>query len=289
MNLCLTHEGSTIEADPGQVQQVIMNLITNASEAIGDNAGVITLTTGVQEFDDDYLSRSRLSEKPAAGRFAYVEVSDTGCGMDERNPATALRSLLHHQVHGPRPGDVGRAGDCPGAQGCDHGGERGGPGKHHSSAVPCIRIVRRCRRPASPADHLHPSAQAPLEGTLLVVDDEEGVRGSAPPSSSALASARSIAANGEEALALLERHAHEIGCVLLDLTMPRMDGISTFREMKRLRPDIPVILCSGYDEKEATQHFTGEGLSGFIQKPYGLEELKSTLERVLKRSGTGEH
>ena len=81
MNLCLTGECSAIEADAGQVQQVIMNLITNASEAIGEKAGVITLTTGVEAFDAAYLSTSRLSEKPPAGRFAYVEVSDTGCGM----------------------------------------------------------------------------------------------------------------------------------------------------------------------------------------------------------------
>jgi len=120
------------------------------------------------------------------------------------------------------------------------------------------------------------------------VDDEEGVRGICAAFAQRLGLRTIPAANGEEALELLERHAHEIGCVVLDLTMPRMDGITTFRELRRLRPDIPVILCSGYDEKEATQHCTGEGLSGFIQKPYGPEDLKATLERVLKRSDTGE-
>jgi len=90
------------------------------------------------------------------------------------------------------------------------------------------------------------------------------------------------AADGEEGLRLFKRHADEIGCVLLDLTMPRMHGLGAFREMKRLRPDIPVILCSGYDEQEATQHFTNEGLAGFLQKPYTLEDLKKTIEPVLK-------
>ncbi len=79
MNLCLARECSTIEADAGQVQQVIMNLITNAAEAIGEKGGVITLTTGVDAFNAAYLSKSRLNEKPAAGRFAVCR--SVGYGM----------------------------------------------------------------------------------------------------------------------------------------------------------------------------------------------------------------
>ena len=83
LNLSLSCQPSMVEADPSQMQQVIMNLITNASDAIGEMTGEIELITGVDDFRPDYLSRSRIEEKPEAGRFAYLEVSDTGCGMDE--------------------------------------------------------------------------------------------------------------------------------------------------------------------------------------------------------------
>jgi CheY-like chemotaxis protein len=119
----------------------------------------------------------------------------------------------------------------------------------------------------------------------LVVDDEEAVRGVCTALVRRLGLQTIAAADGEEALALFKTHADTIGCVLLDLTMPRMDGINTFREMKRLRPDTPVILCSGYNEQEATQHFTGEGLAGFIQKPFGLQDLRNKLKPALTRRG----
>jgi CheY-like chemotaxis protein len=117
--------------------------------------------------------------------------------------------------------------------------------------------------------------------TVLVVDDEEVVCQVCATLVQQLGFRTITAADGEEGLMVFKRHADEIGCVLLDLTMPRMDGISTFREMKRLRPDIPVILCSGYDEQDATQHFTNEGLAGFLQKPYSLQDLKNKIEPVL--------
>ena len=115
-----------------------------------------------------------------------------------------------------------------------------------------------------------------------MVDDEEVVCEVCAAFAQRLGFQTITAADGEEGLRLFERHADEIDCVLLDLTMPRMDGISALREMKRLRPDIPVILCSGYNEQEATQHFTNEGLAGFLQKPYTLEDLKNKIAPVLK-------
>ena len=118
--------------------------------------------------------------------------------------------------------------------------------------------------------------------TVLVVDDEDVVREVCATLVQQLGFRTLTAADGEEGLKLFKRHADGIGCVLLDLTMPRMHGLGAFREMKRLRPDIPVILCSGYDEQEATQHFTNEGLAGFLRKPYTLEDLQNTIEAVLK-------
>jgi CheY-like chemotaxis protein len=120
------------------------------------------------------------------------------------------------------------------------------------------------------------------KGTVLVVDDEGAVRTLGIAFVQRLGFEAMGAADGEEALRLFEAHAREITCVLLDLTMPRMDGLSTFREMKRLQPGVKVILCSGYDEQEATQRFSTEGLAGFIQKPYLLQDLRVMIEQILK-------
>jgi CheY-like chemotaxis protein len=134
-----------------------------------------------------------------------------------------------------------------------------------------------------PVGQVQKSEIGAIAGTILVVDDEEAVRDVCMEFVQRLGFHTLGAANGEDALMLVEEHTDEILCVLLDLTMPRMDGISAFRELKRLRPDIPVLLCSGYDEQEATHHFVGEGLSGFIQKPFGLQDLRGKIESVLRR------
>ena len=204
MNLCLTDEGSMIEADPGQVQQVIMNLITNASEAIGDNAGVITLATGVREFDDDYLSRSRLSEKPAAGRYAYVEVSDTGLGMDSETQQRLFDPFFTTKFTGRGLGMSAVLGIVRGHKGAIIVESAVGQGSTIRVSFPASESSGAAA-PGDSGDHLHPSAQAPLEGTLLVVDDEEGVRLICAAFAQRLGLRTILAAHGEEALALLER------------------------------------------------------------------------------------
>jgi PAS domain S-box-containing protein len=282
MKLCLTRESATIEADAGQVQQVIMNLITNASEAIGEKVGVITLTTGVEAFDAAYLSKSRLNEKPPAGRFAYVEASDTGCGMDEETNQRLFDPFFTTKFTGRGLGMATVLGIVKGHKGAIMVESAVGQGS-------TIRVLFPAAETLGAAMDSHfvgfPGQMGTKTAlrTVLVVDDEQDVREVCAAFLQALGFQPIIAEDGDEGVRRFERHADEIDCVLLDLTMPRMHGISAFREMKRLRPDIPVILCSGYDEQEATLHFTNEGLAGFLQKPYTLEDLKNTIAPVLKK------
>jgi len=281
MNLCLTQERSSIEADPGQVQQVIMNLITNASEAIGEKAGVVTLTTAVEGFDAAYLSKSRLNEKPPAGRFAYIEVSDTGCGMDAETNQRLFDPFFTTKFTGRGLGMAVVLGIVQGHRGAIMVESAVG----HGSTIRVLFPAAEAPSAAGDGDSVEFPGRAgttALPRTVLVVDDEEVVREVCATLVQQLGFQTITAADGEEGVRLFKGHADEIGCVLLDLTMPRMHGISAFREMKRLRPDIPVILCSGYDEREATEHFTNEGLAGFLQKPYTLEDLKNKVELVLK-------
>ena len=122
-----------------------------------------------------------------------------------------------------------------------------------------------------------PAADIPLSGMVLVVDDEKAVRDVGVALVSYLGFTPISAADGTEALSLFEEHGKELVLVLLDMTMPRLDGMAALREMKRRRPDARVILCSGFGEQDAAARAAAEGAAGFIQKPYGLEELKTAV------------
>jgi PAS domain S-box-containing protein len=151
-----------------------------------------------------------------------------------------------------------------------------------------IRVLFPSREPITgasgePPDEPQQSPDASKPGrTILLVDDEEVLREVCSEILHHLGFQTLTAVDGEEGLALFKERANELACVLLDLSMPRMDGVSAFREMKRLRPDIPVILCSGFLEKDAMRRFTREGLAGFVQKPYRLATLQETIEKALK-------
>lgn len=127
-------------------------------------------------------------------------------------------------------------------------------------------------------------------GTLLLVDDEATVREVVTEIVEQLGFSVLTAADGREALDLYRERGAEIAVVLLDMTMPHMDGDETFRELRRLNPGVPVILSSGYAEQDVVSRFAGKGLSGFIQKPYTLDELRTTLSQVMsagKSEGAG--
>lgn len=119
------------------------------------------------------------------------------------------------------------------------------------------------------------------KGTVLVVDDEELVRALCKDTLTDIGFDVMEAVDGLEAVDLARAHAPEIVAVILDLTMPNMDGEETFKELRRIRADVPVILSSGYDEQEAVKRFNAGELAGFIQKPYQSEELIRRLRQVL--------
>jgi len=136
-------------------------------------------------------------------------------------------------------------------------------------------------RPAAPSAGPQQAAEFSFSGMVLVVDDEKAVRDVGIALVSYLGFTPIGAADGVEALKLFEEHGDELVFVLLDMTMPRADGITALREMKRRKPGACVILCSGFGEQGAAERATVEGAAGFIQKPYGLEELKTTILQVL--------
>jgi two-component system cell cycle sensor histidine kinase/response regulator CckA len=279
LSLSLTDLPAMIEADTGQVQQVIMNLITNASEAISDAPGEIRITTALMERDTDFLGRSRTIEKPLPGLYACLEVTDTGRGMDEATLQRLFDPFFTTKFTGRGLGMSAVLGIVRGHKGAIMVDSVQGRGTTVHVLFPAVGAA--AAQPAASSDRPEEAAGVSLSGMVLVVDDEKAVRDVGIALVSYLGFKPIGAADGEEALQLFEAHGEELAFVLLDMTMPRMDGITALREMKRRRPDARVILCSGFGEQDAAERSSVEGAAGFIQKPYGLEQLKTAILAVL--------
>jgi len=279
--LCLATEPVVIEADAGQVQQVIMNLITNASEAIGDQPGRISLTTGAKEFDAAALAANLLAEKATPGRFIFVEVKDDGCGMDQNTRQRLFDPFFTTKF-------AGRGLGMSAVQGIMRG-HKGGimvdsvPGR--GTTIKVLFPEAPVHSPGSVQEPRPHSARMPAVSfrLALVAEDDEPVRRLVLEFFKRLGIAAVSAADGEEALAILGERRDEIDLVLLDLTMPRMDGVTAFHRMKALRPDLPVLLTSGFDEQEALQRFAGEALEGFVQKPFSLSQLTDKIVQLSRK------
>ena len=275
-----------IAADAGQIQQVVMNLITNASEAIGDQAGAVVISTGVMECTDDYLERSSLEEKPTAGRFVWLEVADTGCGMDEPTRQRLFDPFFTTKFTGRGLGMSAVLGIVRGHKGAILVDSEIGRGTTMRVLFPISETVREgSEQAAEPETSLSVKfGERAASGVILVADDEEVVRKIGVKMLERIGFRTISAADGEQAVALFRNHAEEIVCVILDLTMPRMDGVATFAELRRIRRSIKVILASGYSEQHVAERFNGKGFDGFIQKPFSMQSLQDELERVLGQS-----
>jgi PAS domain S-box-containing protein len=268
-----------IEADAGQVQQVIMNLITNASEAIGDMSGTITVATGVQECDAQCLKRSRIEDVPSAGRFVYLEVSDTGCGMNDQTQQRLFDPFFTTKAPGRGLGMSAILGIVRGHGGAIFVESAAGKGTTIRILFPAVAGTRAEHDVATGARAREAAAPA-MSGTVLVVDDEEIVRMVCKEMVESLGLQVLTAVDGRDAVDLFTKHADSISHVILDLSMPNMDGMAAFTELVRIKPGIKVILSSGFDEKDSLQRLPGPGPAGFIQKPYSLKNLRDALEKA---------
>jgi nitrogen-specific signal transduction histidine kinase/CheY-like chemotaxis protein len=273
----------SIEADAGQVQQVIMNLITNASEAIGDASGRIIITTGEQECDARSLKQSRNADAPPPGRFVYLEVSDTGCGMDEQTMQRLFDPFFTTKSPGRGLGMSAILGIVRGHRGAIF--VESSPGRGTTIRILFPALAGRRAESSAPATVRTAEAEAPaVSGKVLVVDDEEIVRMVCRDMVEALGLSVLTAVDGREAVDIFTKHADEIAVVILDLSMPNMDGMAAFQELVRLRPGVRVILSSGYDELDSIKRLSGQGLAGFIQKPYSLQNLSEALEKAVRNA-----
>jgi len=271
-----------IMADVAQVQQVIMNLLTNASEAIGDQAGKIILATGARECDAAYLDKSRLQEKPPPGNYVWLEVSDTGCGMDEDTVQRLFDPFFTTKFTGRGLGMSVVLGIV-----------RGHHGALLVDSAPRKGTVIRVLFPAaeSPCPVPGPSVDTSvkgdeaglfrLSGNVLLADDEKMVREVCKVMLSELGFTVVTAVDGEDAVRIFSARPDSIDLVILDASMPNKGGIEAFIDLRKIRPDVKVILSSGYTEIGIAEQMEDKGLNGFIQKPFTLDGLRWIITAAL--------
>ena len=265
-----------IHADGAQIQQVLMNLVTNAADAIGDQEGTIRITTAVVALDRAYLDQVFQGQELRPGTYAVMEVQDSGCGMSPEVLSRIFDPFFTTKATGHGLGLSATLGILRG----HHAGLRiySEPGRGSTFKVlfPVADGV---------ADEEGPTAAAPvtLAGLrVLLVDDEAMLRESTSEALQSLGVAVILAADGQEAVDLVTQQGLSLDLVFMDLTMPRMDGREAFQQIRRLCPGLPVVLTSGYNEQESIQDFIGRGLAGFLQKPYTLKALGETLQRCAR-------
>ncbi len=264
-----------VQVDVTQMRQVIMNLITNASEALGDDGGVISVSSGAMECDRAYLSESYLDDNLPEGRYVFLEVADTGCGMDAETRRRIFDPFFTTKFAGRGLGLAAVLGIVRGHKGAIKVYSEPGKGTTIKILLPAAEWTPEEREPAA-----EKSSRPRGSGTILLVDDDPNVRVVGSAMLELLGYKALTASNGREGLEVFRGRGDEITLVILDLTMPEMGGEEAFREIHRLRSDVRVILSSGYNEQDVVQRFAGKGLAGFIQKPYTVAMLRETLDRV---------
>ncbi len=278
--LDLTAGLPAVEADPAQLRQIVMNLVINAAEAIGNREGRIDVRTMASSPADHFQPDLMLGRIEAGRESVCISITDLGDGIAPDTLAKIFDPFFTTKFTGRGLGLAAVLGIVL---------------HHHGtiavSSPPGAGTTFRVCFPASsspPAEAALPATAAPGgaaapwrgSGTILLVDDEAPVRAMAARMLRALGFQALTAADGREAVATTARGPAP-RAVLLDLTMPHMDGRETFHELRRLRPDLPVVLCSGYDVLESADRFTSMDFSGFLQKPYRLDDLARVLQRAL--------
>ncbi len=276
---CAFAEGlPPVEADSAQIRQVVLNLIINASEAIGDRSGRVRITTGVTWCDDAFLGGTWTGQKVPPGRYCFIEVSDNGCGMNAETMRRIFDPFFSTKFTGRGLGLAAVLGIVRGHRGAIKIASHEDKGTVFQVYFPALDGV------ASPDGEQQPGKEDRWRGsgTVLLADDEEIVRLVGRRMLEHLGFQVRAAADGREAVDLFLREPDSFVCVILDLTMPHLDGEEAFRAIRAAHSNVPVLLTSGYSEQEVTRRFSGQDIAGFVQKPFTSASLTHALRSILE-------
>ena len=275
LRLHLAPELPPVLGDTSQIRQVVMNLITNASESLGENRGEVRVTTGVQWAEAGELAALEPGRIMPEGRYVFIEVDDTGCGMDGETLARIFDPFFTTKFTGRGLGLAAVLGIIRGHQGSIRVNSQPGAGTTFRVMFPAAEGSVSLE-----LEKIQEDAVWRSDGLVLVVDDQPAVRNLARTVLEQAGLRVLTAADGHEAVSVFTQHAQEIHAVLLDLSMPGMDGGEVFRHITQLVPQIRVVLCSGYNEQDVNTKLGGRKPAGFLRKPYHPSELVNRLRSI---------
>ncbi len=275
VHLDLADNLPAVLADSAQMQQIIMNLVINAAESIdAERGGTVMVRTAIQYVEPGSIKAAIEAEDLKPGRYICLEVRDNGCGMTEEVMSRIFDPFFTTKFLGRGLGLAAVMGIIRGHHGALSVRSKVGAGSTFQVLLPAIN---------EPVKAPEPRIRRKLNGTglILVVDDEETVQKTARVALESVGYKVVVAGNGSEGVGMHRNMADQISLVLLDLAMPVMGGEEAFQKMKLARPDVKVILSSGYDETDVVSRFEGQGIDGFIQKPYTANALAQKVQDVL--------
>jgi two-component system, cell cycle sensor histidine kinase and response regulator CckA len=279
LNLHLERGLPPIEADPSQIRQIVMNLIINASEAIGERSGTITVSVGATRCGEEYLRKTELHDGLPPGLYMHLEVTDTGVGMDAQTRSRIFEPFFSTKFTGRGLGLAAVLGIVRAQKGALKVYSEPGKGTTFKVLFPALEAAVE----GGPANGSSPLAAWQGKGTILLVDDEESLIALGAQMLEHLGFTVLTAAEGLQAVELYRERGKEIDLVLMDLTMPHMDGAEAFGELRRLNPEVRVVVASGYSPEDVASRFVGKGLAGVLQKPYTLAKLGESLSGLLPK------
>ncbi len=267
--------------DATQIHQVLMNLATNSSESFGDRVGTITLRTHRATLDEMDLLTLTGGPDIEAGSFVCLEVSDTGCGIPPEAMTHLFAPFFTTKFVGRGLGLCAVLGIMQGHRGGIRVDSRVGAGTTFSLFFPVSSPS--VAAPSTSYGTVAPlfAPAPPARGTVLVVDDEEVIRDFTKAALQDAGFTVMTAADGEEALTHLRRDATHFDAVLLDLTMPKLDGEDTLVALRMIAPSLPVILTSGFTEQPRAQQFVNRGIADFLPKPFTGAKLVALIDSVI--------
>ena len=278
LKLDLEEEPPLMKADPVQLKQIVLNLVTNASEAIGDEKGTISIRTKSKSPDTEYFEDACLRGDSSAKLYVSLEVTDTGCGMREEVIRHMFDPFFTTKFTGRGLGLAAALGIVRAHNGTIKVSSEEGKGTSFEVLFPAA-LGRRTRMLAE----VIPSVEEfDCAGMVLIVDDEETVRSVVSHMVARMGFDAHSVEGGEQAIEFMRENGDEVVAVLLDMTMPGMSSKGTFEKLREMRSDLPIILSSGYTEDEVDRQFSGLKPAAFVQKPYSSDKLKRTLVGVLQ-------
>ena len=272
LSLQLRHDLPEVEADRRQIQQLVFNLVMNAGEAIGDNPGLVSVETGAHD-----IRQETPPEPPFGslmpGRYVYAAVADTGTGMDDATRTRIFEPFFTTKFTGRGLGLPAAMGIARSHRGAIHVRSEPGRGSRFEVLLPAKVVNVRRDEGGVPV--------ARTGRTVLVVDDEEIVRQTTRAVLEHKGLHVLLAENGQQGVELFREQAHTISLILLDLTMPVMGGEEAARYLHAIRPDVPILVASGYNETEVARRFAGRRIAGFVRKPFTSNALLEKINSVL--------